>query len=401
MSLPSVLSVSSVPAVRSDGSCRPQLQPLPPDALRAATSLRDLADPAAGPHAVQCVVDRLEEKIAGRWGIPVIRDPGPRTVTVTDNYDRLRYSPDAATRDRRYTRYVGDGRMLRSHMTARLPALLRRLAASQGPVDVLLSAPGLCYRRDVIDRHHVGEPHQIDLWRIRTGGEPLKVLDLMEMVDLAVAAVLPRHRWTAQSAVHPYTLSGRQIDVIPVGGASATAPLEIGECGLAHPQVLDDAGLPPGSTGLAMGLGLDRLAMLAKGVDDIRLLRSADPRIAAQMADLEPYRPVSRMPSIRRDLSVAVPADLDAELLGDRVREILGEDAHLVEEVAVLSQTAYTDLPQAARRRIGMQPWHKNVLLRIVVGDPARTLASTEANVVRDRVYAALHEGSAHQWAVT
>jgi phenylalanyl-tRNA synthetase alpha chain len=175
--------------------------------------------------------------------------------------------------------------------------------------------------------------------------------------------------------------------------------LEIGECGLAHPEVLRGCGLPAEASGLAMGLGLDRLTMLAKGIDDIRLLRSADPRVAKQMCDLKPYRPVSTMPAARRDLSVAVPDALDAELLGDRVRTILGTEALAVEEVIVLSETAYVDLPESARARLGMSPEHKNVLLRLIFRDLDRTLSSAQANRLRDLVYAGLHVGSAAQWA--
>jgi len=54
--------------------------------------------------------------------------------------------------------------------------------------------------------------------------------------------------------------------------------IEIGECGLASPALLAASGLPA-HTGLAMGLGLDRLVMLRKGIDDIRLLRATAPRI--------------------------------------------------------------------------------------------------------------------------
>jgi phenylalanyl-tRNA synthetase alpha chain len=175
--------------------------------------------------------------------------------------------------------------------------------------------------------------------------------------------------------------------------------IEVGECGLAHPEVLAGSGLPGGASGLAMGLGLDRLVMLAKGMDDIRLLRSADPRVAVQMRDLTPYWPVSAMPAVRRDLSVAVAADLDAELLGDRVRELLGPRAAAVEEVRVLSETAYDQLPESARVRMGLRPGQKNVLLRVVLRDLTRTLTSAEANAVRDRIYAALHDGSSHEWA--
>ncbi len=347
--------------------------------------LRDLTDPSAGVHCVQLVVDQIEATVAGAWAVPVRRDPGPRIVSVADNYDRLRYAPDAVTRDRRYSHYVDSGRMLRSHTTARLPALLESVAG-----DVLLCVPGICYRRDVIDRHHVGEPHQLDLWLIRPRGPQLTGDDLELMVRQAVAAVRPDSRPHTVPNQHPYTVDGREIYVDGV---------EVGECGLAHPAVLASCGLPPPASGLAMGLGLDRLTMLAKGIDDIRLLRSTDERVIGQMADLSPYQPVSRQPAARRDLSVAVTADLDAELLGDRIRELLGADATSVEEVEVRGETAYEALPDSARIRMGMSPGQKNVLLRVVLRDLDRTLTTEDANRLRDRVYAGLHEGSAHEWA--
>jgi len=345
-----------------------------------ALDLRDLTDPTAGDHAVQDVVRELENALTSAWLIPVRRHHVSRVVTVADNYDRLRYSPHAATRDRRYTRYLGGGLMLRSHTTAHIPALLEDIAA-HGPDDVLLSVPGLCYRRDVIDRQHVGEPHQIDLWRIRRRDDPLTEDDLEEMIRLIVTAILPHATWRTVGSEHPYTTAGREIHA-----STGASYVEIGECGLAHPEILAAAGLPAAATGLAMGLGLDRLVMLVKGIDDIRLLRSADPRISAQLADLSPYRPVSMKPAALRDVSVAVPADLDAELLGDRVRAALGPDAAAVEEIAVLSETGYDDLPEIARARLGMAPGQRNVLLRVVLRHLDRTLTSAEANQLRDRI---------------
>ena len=123
------------------------------------------------------------------------------------------------------------------------------------------------------------------------------------------------------------------------------------ECGLAHPEVLEAAGLAGWG-----GLALDRLLMLRKGVPDIRLLRSADPRIAGQLADLAPWRPVSAMPPVRRDLSVAVAADDTAEDQGDRVRDALGPDATAVEEVTVLAETPQGRLPSQAVTRLGIAP---------------------------------------------
>jgi phenylalanyl-tRNA synthetase alpha chain len=188
---------------------------------------------------------------------------------------------------------------------------------------------------------------------------------------------------------------GRQVDV----ATDDEGWLEIAECGLTHPAVLRAAGLGGTATGLAVGMGLDRLLMLRKGIDDIRLLRATDPRIASQMVDLAPYRPVSSMPPVRRDLSIAVAADQDAELLGDRVRAALGDDATSVEAIEVLSRTPIDGLPPQAVARLGGRTGQDNVLVRIVLRDLDRTLTAEEGNVLRDRVYAALHEGDVHQWA--
>ena len=103
-----------------------------------------------------------------------------------------------------------------------------------------------------------------------------------------------------------------------------------------------------------------------------------------------------------RDLSVAVDADDDAEDLGDRVRDALGDDADAVEAVAVLSTTPL----RRARRRprssgSASSPTQKNVLVRVVLRHLDRTLTDDEANGLRDRIYAALHRGSAHQWAAS
>ena len=140
--------------------------------------------------------------------------------------------------------------------------------------------------------------------------------------------------------------------------------------------------------------------MLRKGVDDIRLLRSTDPRIASQMLTLQRYQPVSSLPPVRRDLSIAVASDRTAEEVGDRVRSALPAEAlDAVEEVRVLSETPAAELPRQALERIGLVDGQKNVLVRLVLRHPSRTLTAEEANVVRDRVYAAVHEGQAWQWA--
>ncbi len=365
---------------------------LSPDHVAAALALRDLTDPAQGPHAVGLLLDAAVDALAARWGCSVRILRSSPAVSVEDNYDRLGYPPSAITRESRYSRYLGDTVMLRSHTTAGVPPALRALAAEPDPpADLLLVLPGLVYRRDVIDRMHVGEPHQVDLWRVVRGD-----VDLQELLDALVEAVLPGARRRTVPAQHPYTEKGRQVDV-RIGDSW----VELAECGLAAPHVLATAGLDPERwRGLALGMGLDRAVMLRKGVPDIRLLRAADPRIAEQMLDLTPWRPVSTLPSARRDLSIVAAAGTDEELLGDRARAVLGPDADLLESLTVQARTPHERLPAPARARLGTTPGQDNLLLRLVLRPLDRTLTDLDANAVRDRVYAALHEGPHHEWAV-
>jgi phenylalanyl-tRNA synthetase alpha chain len=363
------------------------------DQLRRDLATPDLTDPAGGPHAIQLVVDRAVRTLADLWGCEVRWWPGDRIVTIEDNYDNLGYDGAAVTRDARYTRYVDDRRMLRSHSSAMVPPALRALAHDPAD-DVLLVCPGIVYRRDTIDRLHTGTPHQLDLWRITRRRPPMAGADLDEMTTALLGTLLPGTIDRREPRRHPYTLAGRQVDVRRDGDW-----VEVAECGLAHPGVLATAGLGRSWSGLALGMGLDRMLMLVKGVPDIRALRSSDPAIAAQLADLGPYRPVSAMPAIRRDISIAVdPGDV-AEDLGDRVRTALGEEATCVESVQILQETPCATLPAPALARLGARAGQKNVLIRIVLRHLEKTLSDREANTMRDRIYAALHQGTAHQWA--
>ena len=361
--------------------------------LARALTLADLTDPAYGPHCMQHLVADATGALREHWGCRVLVHRADRVVPVADNYDALGYPPDGPARESRYTRYVDAGRLLRSQTSAAVPPALRALAPA-APDDVLVCAPGLVYRRDAIDRLHVGEPHQLDLWRVTE--QAMTPVDLEAMVAAVVEALLPGAQWRALPASHPYTEGGREVEVL-AGGEW----VELLECGLAHPHVLAAGGLG-GHSGLAMGIGLDRAVMLRKGIGDIRLLRSDDPRVAEQMRDLEAYRDVSAQPPARRDMSIACPPGLTDEDLGDRVRGALSaEHAEWIEEVAVAARTPAAELPAAARERIGIADDQENLLVRVVLRHPTRSLAKAEANALRDRIYVALHEGAEWEWAVT
>ena len=379
--------------------------------LSADLALRDLTDPRSGPHAVQQMITEILEAVVARCRGDLRLGRGERIVQVADNYDRLGYGAAARARDARYTRYVDETRMLRSQTSALIPPVLRRLAGEHC-YDVTIACPGMVYRRDAIDRLHTGTPHQLDLWHLTPtahedshGERPAATAheerrarlpgatacgeggdELLGLVGTVLGAALPGVRWRANPAEHPYTEDGREIEAYVAGRW-----VEVGECGRAARRVLAGAGLPPYVRGLALGLGLDRLVMLRKGVPDIRLLRSADPRVARQMLDLAPWRPVSAHPAARRDVSVAMRAGVTAEEVGDLVRESLGADARLVEEIAVRGVTEPADLPEAARERLGIGDGEVNVLLRVVLRDLDGSIPGEVANDLRDRIYAALH----------
>jgi phenylalanyl-tRNA synthetase alpha chain len=360
--------------------------------LDRALGARDLTDPASGEHCMQQLVDAAVASLAGAWAADVHLRRAGRVVTVADNYDALRCPPDGVARDARYTRYVSKATLLRSQMSALVPGALRELA-DRRPGDALIACPGIVYRRDVIDRLHVGEPHQLDLWRATR--DPTGEAELQRMVQLVCDALVPGLPVRTTPTSHPYTLAGREIEVAVDG-----AWVELGECGLAHPELLAASGLR-GYAGLAMGIGLDRAVMLRKSIDDIRVLRADDARVRAQMRDLAPYRPPSAQPPARRDLSLACAPGLDDVEVGERVRDALGPRAAWVEEARILSRTGWEELPPVARDRLGMRADQENLLVRVILRHPSRSLPRAEANALRDRIYAALHEGAATSSART
>ena len=373
---------------------------LTPTELKSALELRDLSDPGQGPHAMSLLLADITRALERLWNIGAETHRLSPLVATADNYDRLGYSPNDVTRDSRYSRHVSPTVMLRSHTSAGVPALLDSLRTEMGHYDRIHALPGLVYRRDSIDRTHVGAPHQVDLWRLKARGL-LGAAELDQMMAAVVEAVLPAAlhpdvEWRASPATHSYTDTGRQLDVLVTQPDGTREWLELAECGLVAAQVLRGSGLDPRRwAGLALGLGLDRALMLRKGIRDIRLLRSANPDIQAQLLDLLPYRPVSVMPEVRRDLSLVLgsAAEADVELLGDRARTALGTEADVLAALEVRAVTAAPALPPAAVERLRLAPDQVNVLLRLVLQPLDRTLTDGEANRLRDRVYLALHRG--------
>jgi phenylalanyl-tRNA synthetase alpha chain len=87
---------------------------LDPVQLRRDLDLRDLSEPAEGPHAIQILIAQAVAGLGRAWGCEARWCRGPRVVPVADNYARLGYPAEAVTRDARYTRYVDAAHMLRT-----------------------------------------------------------------------------------------------------------------------------------------------------------------------------------------------------------------------------------------------------------------------------------------------
>ena len=274
--------------------------------------------------------------------------------------------------------------MLRTHTTSGIPNLLKSIQKEDG----IYLLPGIVYRRDVIDKNHVGEPHQLDIWRI-TKGLKHNRKDLLSLVETIINSILPNVKWRYNETSHYYTLNGIEVEVLIDGNW-----LEVLECGECHPSLLQDAGLDPNEwSGLAMGIGLDRAVMIKKGIKDIRTLRSQDPRISRQMLNLEPYKEVSNYPCQVSDLSISINKSIDSELLGDMVRRLM-IDSSMIEEITIRSETEYEKLPDHVSERLGMTSDMKNILIRLVIRSLDKTMTKDEVNSISKHLYHGLHEGT-------
>jgi phenylalanyl-tRNA synthetase alpha chain len=351
-----------------------------------ALTLRDLSDPSHGKHAMQLIMNEILDALSKAWDAEVKVYRESPIVSIEDNYDRLGYPKDGAARDSRYTRYVCDVALLRTMSSTMVPRAMQQIEEID---ETLLACAGMAYRRDRVDRVSCGEPHQLDLWRL-TRRKKMTEDDLLEMIRMMMKAALPGLEWKVERKVHPYTLNGLEINILSSSGEW----VEVGECGIAHPKIIADNLVDPeGITGLAAGMGLDRILMVRKGIPDIRLLRSKEPRVESQMLDLLPYKEVSLMPPVQRDLSIVVDKDDIAEDLGDKAKSLMGPHQEVIESIKILSETSYEELPQAARDRMGVDHNQKNILIRVILRSIERTLTSEECNEYRDVIYKGLHQG--------
>lgn len=372
---------------------RMYIQPLTKEKLNEYLAIPDLTESRQS-HAISLlykrVADYMREAHEGSDVRVYRKNP---IVTVADNYDNLLFAADNISRSSTYTHYVDNKRVLQTHTTAQIPGILRELAATRKDWnDVVILLPGLAYRRDVTDEKHVGQVHMLEMWRIvKTGKDkPIVKDDLLKVVKGVANTAAPGWKLRIIDSPHPYTKQG-----IEVNAVLGNRDIEILECGLINDQILENAGFDSSEySGWALGMGLDRLVMTLKDISDIRYLRSTNPKIAAQMKDLEKYHEVSSQPAIRRDMSYGVPTSYVEEDVNEDIREALGDKQNILESVEILSETAYGDLPQKIQERLGISSDQKNVLVRITLRHLERTLENKEANKIYNDIYKKINHGT-------
>lgn len=332
----------------------------------------------------QVIIKLTEHNFAN---ISVVR--GSPIVAAKDNFDSLLFSAGNPGRSSTYTRYTDGDHVLRTHTSALVPSTFKKLGKNINRTTFVF--PGLVYRRDVIDPRHLDVFHQIDVWSL----QEIKLYgavnreNLLELARTVFEAACPDAKMIVYEAKHPYTVDG-----IEVYAGVDGKEIEVFEAGLIHPEVLKIAGLNPEQySGLALGMGVERLIMARKNLPDIRLIRSVDPRVVKQMINMDRFKNVSDQPAIARDMSYCVNKNDTEEDICEAIRNVFGEKSDLLEQVQILERTPFEKLNDVAVERLGAKEDQDNVLVRIVLRHPDKTLTKKESAELYAMAYPKLHQG--------
>lgn len=231
-------------------------------------------------HPITLVRQRIEE-IFVSMGYTV--EDGPEIETSFYNFDALNIPPAHPARDSADTFYVGSDLALRSQTSnVQIHAMERR----RPPLRVI--APGRVFRRDTPDPTHNPMFFQVEGLAIdrhitlaHLKGTLQKFVELMYGPGLRTRfrpSYFPFVEPGAESDFSCYVCGGSGCRVCKQSGW-----IELGGSGMVHPNVLRTVGIDPEEySGFAFGLGIDRMAALMYGIDDIRLLFENDVRFLEQ-----------------------------------------------------------------------------------------------------------------------
>jgi phenylalanyl-tRNA synthetase alpha chain len=223
-----------------------------------------------GAHPVSLTMKRIE-KLFASIGFEVA--DGPEIETDFYNFTALNIPDNHPARAMHDTFYLGDGTLLRTHTS---PVQIRYMEHAKPPIKII--APGRVYRVDS-DATHSPMFHQVEgLWI----GEDISFANLKGVVQDFLQRFFERADLQVRfrPSFFPFTEPSAEMDMSWGNGW-----LEIGGCGMVHPNVLGHVGIDAEKwQGFAFGLGVERLAMLRYGVNDLRLFFENDLRFLKQFA---------------------------------------------------------------------------------------------------------------------
>ena len=218
---------------------------------------------------------------------------GPEVETEYYCFDALNTPADHSARDAQDTFYLPDSARV-ANVTKKTPGekyLLRTHTSSvqirtmlKGEPPIRIVSPGRVYRRDTTDATHSANFHQLECLYV---DKNVTVRDLKALLDYIFESLLGRDTKTRfRPHYFGYTEPSFEVDLSAKHLPKVKKEwIEIGGCGMVDPAVFAGVGYDPEVwTGYAFGMGLERLAMLLYGIDDIRYFYQNDLRFLKQFA---------------------------------------------------------------------------------------------------------------------
>jgi phenylalanyl-tRNA synthetase alpha chain len=209
---------------------------------------------------------------------------GPEVETEWYNFEALNLTEGHPARESWDSFYLGKDLLLRAHTS---PVQIRAMQRIKEP-PIYIITPGRCYRRDAPEATRLPYFSQVEGLAVDKG---LTVGDMKGTLLYMIQSLYGRERKVrVRPSYFPFTEPSFEFDVSCgiCGGMGCKSCrhkgwLEVGGCGMVHPQVLRNGGIDPTQwNGYAWGFGIERMAMLKHDVDDIRLFYESDLRFLEQ-----------------------------------------------------------------------------------------------------------------------
>ncbi len=255
---------------------------------KAGTKAIDITMPGiAQPLGHRHILTQTLEEICDVFEkLGFVLEDGPEVETEHNNFTGLNIPIDHPSRDAFDTFYVdapdpsahGRKLLLRSHTS---PGQVRVMKAHKPPMAVII--PGRVYRPDAVDASHSFMFHQIEGLLV---DKNVKFSDLKGLLtEFCRRFFGPTVKMRFRPHYFPFTEPSAEVDISAdiFKGTGRRPWLEILGCGMVNPKVFEIAGYPADTyTGMAFGMGVERMAMLKYGIKDIRVLTENDVRFLKQ-----------------------------------------------------------------------------------------------------------------------